>query len=171
MVRIHRNEDSGAVDIEVLSNLSLTLDRLAGVFLVISASTLTIALWPTLMGYWPIMVIAVLHLAVVGWCFRLAWRGNWKRQDIRIDARRVRVRSRTADRKSTVHLPTCWTRVQKMIEADEPSIHLVHGAHRIEIGAFVPAAERLEAMDALERAIAPHTAWSGPKLTEQASSG
>ncbi|MEM7053180.1 MAG: DUF2244 domain-containing protein, partial [Pseudomonadota bacterium] len=70
-----------AAHIELLSNLSLTLDRLAGFFLMLSTVTLLVALWPTVMGYWPIMLVAFIHLAIVGWCFRLAWRGHWARQD------------------------------------------------------------------------------------------
>lgn len=72
--------------IQLRSNLSWSLDRLAGFFLVMSTVTLLVALLPTLMGYWSIMIAAILHVAIVGWCFRLAWRGNWARQSERMEA-------------------------------------------------------------------------------------
>lgn len=157
--------------IEVLSNLSLTLDRLAGFFLVLSAVTLTVALLPTLLGYWPIMAIAIVHLGIVGWCFRLAWRGNWARQDITVDADRVRVDFRTASATQHHELPVGWVRVEQRTMRGEPRVYLVLHGKRIEIGSFVPPAERIEAAKSIIRALEPHSAWNIKEFKETASSG
>lgn len=157
--------------IEVLSNLSLTLDRLAGFFLVLSALTLTVALLPTLLGYWPIMAIAIVHLAIVGWCFRIAWRGHWARQDISVDSDRVRVDFRTVRGVEQYELPTHWVRIEQHIAGGEPRVYLVLHDKRIEIGSFVPASERIEAAKCIKRALEPHSAWKLKRIKETASPG
>jgi len=157
--------------IEVLSNLSLTLDRLAGFFLALSAVTLTVALLPTLLGYWPVMVIAIVHLVVVGWCFRIAWRGHWARQDITVDSDRVRVDFRTVRGVEQHQLPTDWVRVEQRSARGEPRVFLVLHAERIEIASFVPAGERIEAAKSIIRALEPHSAWQVKGIKETASSG
>jgi uncharacterized membrane protein len=156
--------------IEVLSNLSLTLDRLAGVFLALSCITLLVALLPTIWGYWPVMVIAIIHLAIVGWCFRLAWRGNWARQDITIDAEQVCVETRTARGGSASRWPAGWVRVHEDRVRGEPRVRLGLHGQMLEIGRFVPPQERAEAARLIRRALMPHSAWSHSRLQDTASS-
>jgi len=171
MIRETRlDTEVSATRIEVLSNLSLTLDRLAGAFLLLSGVTLLVALLPTLLGYWPIMVIAVIHLAVVGWCFRLAWRGNWARQEITIDTDRVRVVLRTARYEGWREWPTGWVRIRQAAARGEPRILLGLGGQQIEIGRFVPAGERVEAASRIMRALQSHSASSGNTTRDTASS-
>lgn len=165
------DQDNSVTRIEVLSNLSLTLDRLAAFFLALSAVTLTVALLPTLLGYWPIMAIAIVHLAVVGWCFRLAWRGHWARQDITVDADRVQVDFRTARGVEQHELQTDWVRVEQRSAHGEPRVYLVLHGKRIEIGSFVPATERIEAARSISRALEPHSAWKFKRNKQTASSG
>ncbi len=164
------DHETAITRIEVLANLSLTLDRLAGVFLVLSAVTLLVALLPTLLGFWPIMVIAVVHLGIVGWCFRLAWRGNWARQEITIDPQTVRIDSRTARGGQSTEWPTGWVRVQQDSARGEPRIRLAFHGRQVEIGRFVPVQERIEAAHRIIRALEPHSAWSQTRLRDTASS-
>ena len=163
--------ENQAFRIEVLANLSLTLDRLAGVFLALSAATLLVALLPTLLGYWPIMAIAIVHLAIVGWCLRLAWRGNWARQDITVDRDRVVVEYRTARTRESHVLPSGWVRVQQRIVRGEPRIFLLLHEKRIEIGSFLPANERIEVATRIARALEPHSAWKVNGIKGTVSSG
>lgn len=165
------DQDKRVIRIEVLSNLSLTLDRLAGFFLALSAVTLTVALLPTLLGYWPIMVIAIIHLAIVGWCFRAAWRGHWARQDITVEPDRVRVEFRTVRGVEKHELPTGWVRVEQCSARGEPRVYLALHGKRLEIGSFVPALERIEAANNIIRALEPHSAWKVKEIKESASSG
>jgi len=165
------DRNNSAIRIEILANLSLTLDRLAGFFLVLSTVTLTVALLPTVLGYWPIMAIAIVHLAVVGWCFRLAWRGHWARQDITVDPDRVRIDFRTNRGVERQEMPTVWARVEQRSASGEPRVYLVVHGKRIEIGSFVPADERLEAARCITRALEPHSAWKSKRIKKTASSG
>lgn len=172
MVRIDRSTQEGrAQSIEVLSNLSLTLDRLAGFFLVLSTVTLLVALWPTVMGYWPIMVMALIHLAIVGACFRIAWRGNWMRQTVRIDSETVRIELRTAREHRQIEWPASWVRVEVGRAGREPRVDLCLHGRRIEIGHFVPADERLQAAELLREALAAYSAWDNTNSRPIASSG
>ena len=172
MVRTNAADaENQAFRIEVLANLSVTLDRLAAVFLALSAATLLVALLPTLLGYWPIMVIAIVHLAIVGWCLRLAWRGNWARQDITVDGDRVVVEYRTTRTRQSHVFPTGWVRVQQQIVRGEPRIFLLLHDKRIEIGSFVPANERIEAATKIARALQPHSAWKVNGIKGTVSSG
>lgn len=165
------DQDNPVTRIEVLSNLSLTLDRLAGIFLALSAVTLTIALLPTLLGYWPIMAIAIVHLVIVGWCFRAAWRGHWARQDITVDADLVHVDFHTARGVEQHALPTGWVRVEQVSAGGEPRVFLALHGKRVEIGSFVPADERIEAARSIIRALEPYSAWNTMGTKETASSG
>jgi len=164
------DHDNRVTRIEVLSNLSLTLDSLAFVFLGLSAVTLTVALLPTLLGYWPIMAIAIVHLLVVGWCFRIAWRGHWARQDITVDCDIVQVDLRTAKGLQRQRLAASWAKVEKRFVRGEPRVFVALHGTQIEIGSFVPAEERIEAANSITRALEPFSAWNTKRIKETASS-
>ena len=149
-----------AAHIEVLSNLSLSFDRLAGFFLALSAVTLTVALLPTLMGYWPIMAIAIIHLGIVGWCFRLAWRGYWVRQDIFVGAETTAIEHCSKQCNKRLELPTHWLKVVLDRSGQEPRLFIAAHEKRVEIGAFLPADERIAAADLLRSALTPFSAWN-----------
>lgn len=151
--------DDCAAHIEILSNLSLSLDRLAGFFLVLSTVTLMVALLPTLMGYWPIMVVAVIHLAIVGWCFRLAWQGYWARQDIFVGEKITSIQYRSKRESQRIELPTHWLRIILDRTGQEPRLFIAAHEKRVEIGSFLPVEERITAAEMLRRSIAPFSAW------------
>jgi len=159
----------GRCRIEVLSNLSLTLDRLAGWFLLISGVTLGVALLPTVMGYWPIMAIAIVHLVIVGWCFRLAWRGHWARQDIEIDFEQIRIGSCTARGCHEQVWPSGWVRVERSTRGSELRVFVALHQRRIEIGRFLPEFEREQAADMIAAALARRSTWRAVGADERIS--
>lgn len=142
------------------SNLSITLDRLAVVYLCLCAVTLLVAMLPAIMGFWPIIPIAIAHLLVVGWCLRRAWRGNWARERIEISAETVRVEHAALGDYSRLEWPTPWLKVYREMLPDG-GIRVILGYHaqRIEIGAFLPYTERVELARALEAGLKPYSAW------------
>lgn len=165
MLRTERSEHTLEADesesrLELLSNLSLSFDRLAVVFLALSAVTLVVALLPTLMGFWPILVIAVIHLAIVGWCFRLAWRGYWRRQALSISGESVSLIDCSARGTTKQRWPAAWVRVDVDRRGTEPRLFLAMHGERVELGDFVPPEERLEAAEWLRQALIPRSAWS-----------
>ncbi len=152
----HSSEPHQTRVIEVRSNLSISLDRLAAVFLGLSAVTLLVALGPLLLGLWPIMVAAVLHLAMVGWCMRLAWRGNWARETLVIDRDKLRIDHFDARCRTRSEWPTAWVRVE--VEEQRMGEHRIlvacHGRRQV-IGDFLPVDEKLALAGALKENLRP----------------
>lgn len=144
--------------IEARSNLSMSLDRLAAVFLGLSAVTLLVALGPALLGFWPILVVAVVHLIVVGWCMRLAWRGNWARERLIIDRDRLTIEHFDVRQATRSQWPRAWVRVEveEQRMGERRVVVTCHGRRQV-IGSFLPTGEKL----ALARALREHLATSG----------
>lgn len=150
----HTEDPRRSSVVEARSNLSLSLDRLAAVFLGLSAVTLLVALGPLLLGFWPIMVAAVLHLLMVGWCMRLAWRGNWVRERMQIDRDSLTIEHFDVRGQSRSQWPSAWVRVQ--IE-DRPMgerrvVIACHGRRQV-IGEFLPTGEKLALAGALKESL------------------
>jgi len=106
------------------------------------------------------MAVAVLHLAIVGWCFRIAWRGHWARQEIEIDAETIRIGSRTVGSDSEQIWPAAWVRVERVALRSELRVFLALRQARIEIGRFLPEFERREAADLIAIALARRLTYS-----------
>jgi uncharacterized membrane protein len=162
VIEVHKSQTSDdPVVIEVRSNLSMTLDRLAAVFLGISAVVLLVALGPTIMGYWPIMLAAVIHLILIGWCLRLAWRGNWARERVLIGRREVVIEHFDARSQSRSSWPTVGLRVE--VEArpmGERQVVVTWQGRRQVIGSFLPEQERMKLAEVLEHSLRPDSARS-----------
>jgi uncharacterized membrane protein len=152
----HSSEPRRSSVIEARSNLSMSLDRLAAVFLGLSAVTLLVALGPLLLGFWPIMVAAVVHLAIVGWCMRLAWRGNWARERIEIDRDRLRIEHFDVRRRTRSDWPSAWVRVEvEEQRMGERQVSVTCHGRRQVIGDFLPFAEKLALADAVKESLRP----------------
>lgn len=136
----------------------MSLDRLVAVFLGLSAVTLLVALGPALLGFWPILAVAVVHLVLVGWCMRQAWRGNWARECLTIDRDRLTIEHFDARRKTRSEWPTAWVRVEveEQRMGERRVVVSCHGRRQV-IGGFLPTGEKL----ALARALKEHLGPSG----------
>jgi len=163
VIEVHPSQtDDDLTVIEARSNLSMTLDRLAAVFLGISTVVLALALAITLMGMWPIMLAAIIHLVLVGWCLRLAWRGNWVRERILIGRRDVVIEHYDARRQHRSSWPAAWLRVKvEQQPMGERQVAVTCQGRRQVIGSFLPVQERLELAEKLKRNLRPRSAWSG----------
>jgi len=144
----------------VTSNLSISLTRLFLIFAVLSVITLGIAVALAFWGFWPILIFAFVHLFAVGWCFRLAWRGNWARQRILIGPDTMTVEETALKHHQRVEWPTPWVRVEIRRSRGEPRVYLTQSGESIEVGAFLPPAERWELAEALRQGLGPYSAWS-----------
>jgi uncharacterized membrane protein len=168
VIEVHDNpEHPGFAIIEAKSNLSMSLDRLAAVFLGLSALTLLVAILPLLLGLWPILLIAIVHLLIVGWCLRLAWRGNWVRERLTVGPEWLTVEHFAMRNRTRRQWPVAWVRVR--LEAAGPGEVQVHidyqGRHQV-IGAFLPVNERYELAQTLKECLRPLTAWSAGHQTQ-----
>lgn len=162
MIEVHDNpHQTDESVIEIRSNLSMSLDRLATVFLGLSAVTLLIALGPLIFGLWPVLVIAVVHLLIVGWCFRLAWRGNWARESLRIGPELVTVEHYDLRKRVSSEWPVAWVRVRvESARLGDARVYLECQGRSQQLGAFLPVTERLELAELLKNCIRPLSAWN-----------
>lgn len=158
----HSSDPRQSRVIEARSNLSISLDRLAAVFLGLSAVTLLVALGPLLLGFWPIMVAAVAHLLMVGWCMRLAWRGNWARERMVIDRDKLRIEHFDARRRTQSEWPSAWVnvRVEQQRMGERQVVVTCHGRRQV-VGDFLPTGEKLALADALKESLRPFDARGG----------
>jgi uncharacterized membrane protein len=143
---LHRPDQlaDGSV-IEARSNLSMSLDGLTAVFVGLCAVSLLVVAWPVFLGLWPVLLAALVHLAVVGWCFRAAWRGNWARERLRLDGDELVVEQFRLGRQSRRRWPAAWTRVELLAgRFGELRVFIASQGQRQEIGAFLPQTEREE---------------------------
>ncbi len=165
---LKRRKKCGGVEvIEARSNVSMSLDQLTAVFGGLCLITLLIVAWPVFMGLWPILVVAVLHLMAVGWCFRRAWRNNWAREIFRIDDEKLVVVQLKAGEQKHAEWPAAWTTVKKERgHFGEPRCFLVSHGKQQQIGSFLPASEREELIEMLDQLIRPRSAWSGEQLIQ-----
>ena len=142
----------------------MTLDRLMAVFAGLCVLTLLVVAWPVAMGLWPILVVALLHLLAVGWCFRNAWRSNWAKERFTIANDQLVVEQFRAGHESSHEWPVAWTRVlQENGRFGEMHLFLASQGIRQEIGKFLPISERERLAAMLEQALQPQTAWSSVK--------
>ncbi|MEE4638879.1 MAG: DUF2244 domain-containing protein [Wenzhouxiangella sp.] len=150
--------------IEALSNVSMTLDRLMAVFAGLCLVTLLVVAWPVVLGLWPILVVALLHLVAVGWCFRSAWRRNWARERIWIEGDQLIVEHFRAGLITRNEWPAAWTRV-KMQPGRFAELHVfvTNQGKSQEIGAFLPVKERAQLARMLGRALQSQSAWRSEK--------
>lgn len=145
--------------IEARSNLSMSLDRLTAVFGGICVLTLAIAAWPVFFGLWPILLAAVLHLLVVGWCFRAAWRGNWARERLRVDQDALVLEEFRLGRQQRSEWPAAWTRIEtRPAPNGDVRVFLSAQGRRREVGSFLPVNEREQLVFALRSLLEPRSA-------------
>ncbi len=97
--------------LQARANCSSSLSQLALVFAWLSAVTLLIAIYLAIQGFWPVLAFAIIHLLLVGWALRMAWRRNWRMLEVRIDPQHIRVLINQAGMLSESQLTTGWTRV------------------------------------------------------------
>lgn len=161
MIQVHDdNQESGDLQIALLSNVSMSLDRFFAVFLILSLVMLLVALYPVMLGLWPVMVIAATHVVLVGWCFRQAWRGNWARQTLHFGTETVTITHRTARQYWTLEWPIVWLKLDHQSDhLGQPRLYLQLQGRSQEIGSFLPANERAELGTLLTDALSQRTAW------------
>lgn len=156
------DHQSGQKGIEARSNLSMSLEGLTAVFGGICVVTLLVVAWPVFMGLWPLLLVALVHLFLVGWCLRLAWRGNWARETLRVDGDHLIVEQFRLGRQSRSTWPVSWTRVELIPgRLGEKQLFLAFGRRRLELGAFLPVNEREELANAAHHLLQEHAAESG----------
>jgi uncharacterized membrane protein len=167
---VHRRESSRmqaiAVDprpepitLELRPNRSITAGGLKGFFVVMAATSLTVAGVSYGQGNVFAPVFAVLELSLLAFCLRLVWRGLSRGERIVFGEGSVDVER---DREGLVaRFNPYWVRVVSEAGAtpsDRRRLLLTSHGRSIEVGAFLNAEERLRLEEHLKHLIAVHRA-------------
>ena len=139
----------------------MTLDSFFAVFLALSTVVMLISLYHLALGLWPIMLISLLHVFAVGWCFRLAWRNNWHSQRILFETDAVTIEHTSASGFWRLTWPTTWLRmVSKFDRHGESRVYLcLHNEYQ-QLGSFLPHSERKQLEKVIKEALTNRTCWN-----------
>jgi uncharacterized membrane protein len=160
LITAHSPEES-AVRIMARGNFSLAPGGLVNLLLALSAVTLGLAGVLAWQGYWPILLIAILQVVLVGWILVRAWQNAWVSEVVEIGPERIRVTRRRYARVSEFELETAWA----VTELRRPEVAwyatgvvLRSRSQTLELGRFLTEAERLRYADLLRKAIRKYSA-------------
>ncbi|MDY0066584.1 MAG: DUF2244 domain-containing protein [Steroidobacteraceae bacterium] len=131
--------------LELAARCSLT-PRSALVFMAtISITTLAVAAPFARSGFWPILVFALLELAVLTWALRASMRSGRRRETITVTQESVTIAHRGLEGETRVVFPRHWSRVT--LDAPAAALHpsrlLIESYGRAcEVGRFLTEDER-----------------------------
>lgn len=146
--------------IEARANLSMSLDGLSAVFAALCVVSLLVVAWPVFLGLWPVLLATLIHLAVVGWCFRAAWRGNWARERLAVEGDQLVVEQFRLGQLSRSEWPAAWTRVELSAgRCRELRAFVSSQGKRQEIGSFLPQTEREELVRMVRTMLQQQPPW------------
>lgn len=114
------------------------------VSLLLASVTLVIALWLTLLGYWPILVAALLHLLLAGIGLRTAIAENRCSETICIDAESITVAQRQRERERYWQQSLHWLRLELRQHEQRgiPALILHANGKHLELGRFLNEQEK-----------------------------
>lgn len=164
MVVTRLSSDGSRVRIRAKGNFSLDAGGLLNLLLALAFTTLCLAGMLAWQGYWPVLLIAVIQLAMVFWILVRTWERAWVGEVIEIGAERIEVTQQRHKRIRQFELETAWA-VIELIQPEVawygPKVILRSGAQVIELGMFLTGEERLQLVRHLQSAIKKHSAMKG----------
>lgn len=164
MVLTWQNSDRTKASILARGNFSLDAGGLVSLLLALAAVTLCLAVLLALQGYWPVLLIAVVQLALVAWILVRAWQRAWVSDVIDICADRITVTQQRHKRKRQIELDTAWAVIelkQPEIAWYRPRVQLRSGSQVVELGSFLTSEEKRQLAQYLKNAIVEHSAMKG----------
>ncbi|GAB4198020.1 MAG: hypothetical protein Tsb002_32670 [Wenzhouxiangellaceae bacterium] len=170
MVSLDSTTSPACVTVLAQANLSISAERLLTIFIALSLVALAIAGGLTLLGYWPVLLFALIHQSVVGWALWYAWRSHWIREWIVVGANGARVVRIDHRGRHEWHHDNDWLRIVRAGEparhSRNPRLYLRSSSGQTEIGAFLTDTERDQLARALHESLA---AWQQESATERAN--
>ena len=164
MVLTWQNSDRTKASILARGNFSLDAGGLVSLLLALAIVSLCLAVLLALQGYWPILLIAVVQLALVAWILVRAWQRAWVSDVIDICADRITVTQQRHKRKRQIELDTAWAVIelkQPEIAWYRPRVQLRSGSQVVELGSFLTSEEKRQLAQYLKSAIVEHSAMKG----------
>ena len=164
MVVRWRNSDRTRASILARGNFSLDAGGLVNLLLALAVVSLCLAALLALQGYWPILMIAVIQLALVAWILVRAWEGAWVSDTIDICADKITVTQQRHRKKRQIELDTAWAVIelkQPEVAWYSPRVQLRSGSQAVELGSFLTSEEKRQLVQYLQSAIVKHSAMQG----------
>ena len=164
MVLTWQNSDRTKASILARGNFSLDAGGLVSLLLALAVVSLCLAVLLALQGYWPVLLIAVVQLALVAWILVRAWQRAWVSDVIDICADRITVTQQRHKRKRQIELDTAWAVIelkQPEIAWYRPRVQLRSGSQVLELGSFLTSEEKRQLAQYLKNAIVEHSAMKG----------
>ena len=164
MVLTWQNSDRTKASILARGNFSLDAGGLVSLLLALAVVSLCLAVLLALQGYWPVLLIAVVQLALVAWILVRAWQRAWVSDVIDICADRITVRQQRHKRKRQIELDTAWAVIelkQPEIAWYRPRVQLRSGSQVVELGSFLTSEEKRQLAQYLKNTIVEHSAMKG----------
>ena len=164
MVLTWQNSDRTKASILARGNFSLDAGGLVSLLLALAVVSLCLAVLLALQGYWPVLLIAVVQLALVAWILVRAWQRAWVSDVIDICADRITVRQQRHKRKRQIELDIAWAVIelkQPEIAWYRPRVQLRSGSQVVELGSFLTSEEKRQLAQYLKSAIVKHSAMKG----------
>jgi uncharacterized membrane protein len=159
-------QSSDGTDVRILArgNFSLNAGGLINLLLALTVVTLGLAAVLAWLGYWPVLLIAVVQIVLVTWVLARAWEQAWVAEQIVIGPERIEITHQRHKRKRHCELETAWAAVelqQPQVAWYEPRVVVRSRGQRAELGQFLTLEERRLLAEYLRRAIAQHSAMQG----------
>ena len=164
MVLTWQNSDRTKASILARGNFSLDAGGLVSLLLALAAVTLCLAVLLALQGYWPVLLIAVVQLALIALILVRAWQRAWVSDVIDICADRITVTQQRHKRKRQIELDTAWAVIelkQPEIAWYRPRVQLRSGSQVVELGSFLTSEDKCQLAQYLKNAIVEHSAMKG----------
>jgi uncharacterized membrane protein len=162
MIVVKQHAGKEAVSVYSKGNFSLGAEGLVLVVLALAVVTLSMAVLLTVLGYWPILLIAVLQLVLVSWILIRAWRQAWIVERVEVDCEHIRVVRKRFRRTERYSFSTAWTAIaleRPRHRWHAPRLWLQSKGVRLELGAFLNQEERVQLYMQLRELVSPHNAW------------
>ena len=164
MVVTSQSPDGSAERILARGNFSLGAGGLVNLLLALTAVTLGLAGLLAWQGFWPVLPIAVIQLALVIWILIRAWERCWVSELVVVGPEWIEVVRQRHKRKSHYALEAAWAVVEQ--ERPEvawygPRVILRSRGKRIELGKFLTTDEKTLLADSVRRAVQKHSAIKG----------
>lgn len=162
MIVVGNGANAAQVSILARGNFSLKASGLISLLLALGAVTLGLAGVLALLGYWPILLVAAVQVALVAWVFIRVWKNAWISEEIRIDADRISIVRQRHRRRTRICLDSAWATIrleQPAVSWYAKKLILRSRGQQVELGVFLTEDEKLSLAKHLSNALSEHTAW------------
>jgi len=164
MVVAAQSSDGSNVRIVARGNFSLDAGGLTNLLLALAAVTLGMAGLLAWQGFWPVLLIAAVQIALVSWILLRTWERGWVSEVIVVGPEWIEVTHQRHRNRRQTQLATAWARVDLVppeFAWHSPRLVLKSGYGRLELGRFLTAEEKRQLAESLRRAIGNHSALQG----------